>query len=108
MLQEFVQTIPANTQEKQDTHGKQRVSDCCENQTRIDASVLVWRILSGLFKVACMLLELFQTTSVNTEEQQNTHGIRLADDCCDNQTRTDASVLVWRMLFQSLTDACML
>jgi hypothetical protein len=73
MLHEFLQTTPVNTQEKQDTHGKHLVSDCCENQTRTNASVLVWRILSGSLKVACMLLEVFQTTSVNTKEKQNTH-----------------------------------
>jgi hypothetical protein len=55
-----------------------------------------------------MLLELFQTTAMNTQEKQDTHGKQLVSDRCKNKTRTDASVLVWRMLFQSLTDACML
>jgi hypothetical protein len=67
-----------NTQEKQDTHGKQLVSDCCENQTRTDASVLVWRIFFRSCIVACMLLELFQTIPVNTKKQ-DTHGILLAN-----------------------------
>jgi hypothetical protein len=60
--------------------------------------VLVWRMLFQSLIVACMLLELFQTTPVNTKEKQHAHGIRLAGDHCDNRIRTNASVLVWRIL----------
>ncbi len=66
----------------------------CDNQTRSDASVLVWRVLFRLFIVACMLLEIFQTPTVNTKQKQDTYGMPLHDDRCDNQTRSDASVLV--------------
>jgi hypothetical protein len=41
MLQEVLQTTPVNTQKKQDTHGKQLASDCCDNQTRTNGSLLV-------------------------------------------------------------------
>ena len=41
-----------------------------------------------------MLLEIFQTPTVNTKQKQDTYGMLLHDDRCDNQTRSDASVLV--------------
>jgi hypothetical protein len=69
MLHEFLQTTPVNTQEKQDTHGKQLVSDCCDNQTRTDASMLVWRILFRSCIVACMLHEFLQTTLREHQEK---------------------------------------
>ncbi len=40
-----------------------------------------------------MLLEIFQTTTVNTKQKQDTYGMRLDDNRCDNQTRSDASVI---------------
>jgi hypothetical protein len=47
-----------------------------------------------------MLLELFQTTTMNIKQMQDTHGMRLADNWCDNRTQSDASGLVWRVLFR--------
>jgi hypothetical protein len=40
-----------------------------------------------------MLLEFFQTTPVKIKQKQDTHGMQLIDDCSDNRTRSDASVL---------------
>jgi hypothetical protein len=68
-----------------------------DNRTRSDASVLIRRILFRSFIFAGLLLEIFHTTTVNTKGKQDTHGMRLADDRCDNRTRSDASVLVWRI-----------
>jgi uncharacterized RDD family membrane protein YckC len=51
------------------------------------------------FIVAVMLVEIFQTTPVNTKGKQDTYGMRLADDRCENRTRSDASAFVWRILF---------
>jgi hypothetical protein len=76
---------------------------CCDYRTRSDASVLVWRILFRSIIVVCMLLEIFQTTTVNITLNQDMHGMRLADDRCDYQTRSDASVLA-RVLFGVCTD----
>jgi hypothetical protein len=63
------------------------VNDRCDNRTRSNASVLVCRILFRSFIVACMLLELFQTTTVNfffevkttvnTKQKQDTYVMRL-------------------------------
>jgi hypothetical protein len=50
--------------------------------------------VTNLLKKNCMLLELFQTTTVNTKQKQDMHGVRLVDDRDDNQTRSDASVLL--------------
>jgi hypothetical protein len=97
-----------NTKGKQDTHGMRLAEDCCDNRTRSDASVLVLTIVFLSFIVAGMLIEIFQINPVNTKGKQDMHGMRLADDCCDNRTRSDASVLVWRILFRSFIVAGML
>jgi hypothetical protein len=52
--------------------------DCCYYRTWCNASVLVLRILFRLIIVVCMLLELFQTTTVDTEPNQDIHGWRFA------------------------------
>jgi hypothetical protein len=94
MLLEFVQSTTVNTKQKQGTYVMRLVNDRCDNRTRSDASVLIWRILFRSFLVACMLLEFFQTTTVNTKQKQGTYVMRLVNDRCDNWTRSDASVLV--------------
>jgi hypothetical protein len=108
MLLEIFQTTTVNTKQKQDTYGMQLDDNRCGNQTRSDASVLVWRVLFPSYIVAHMLLEIFQTTTVNTKQKQDTYGMRLHDNRCDNRTRSDASVLVWRVLFPSFIVARML
>jgi uncharacterized RDD family membrane protein YckC len=55
-----------------------------------------------------MLLEIFLTTPVNTKQKQDTHGMRLVDDRRDNRTRSDASLLVWIILYPSFILPCML
>jgi hypothetical protein len=94
MLLELFQTTPVNTKLKQDTHGMRLVNDRSDNRTRSDASVFVWSILYPSFILACMLLELFQTTPVNTKLKQDTDGMRLVHNRCNNRTRSEASVLV--------------
>ena len=80
MLLELCQTTTVNTKQKQVTHGMQLADDRCDNLTRSHASVLFMRILYPSLKVACMLLEICQTTTVNTKQKQVTHGMRLADN----------------------------
>ena len=94
MLLEICQTTTVNTKQKQVTHGMRLADDHCDNLTRSHASVLFLRILYPSFIVACMLLELCQTTTVNTKQKQVTHGMQLADDRCNNLTRSHALVLV--------------
>ena len=55
-----------------------------------------------------MFLEKFQTTTVNTKQNQDTYGMQLHANRCDNRTRSDASVLVWRVLFRLFIVAHML
>jgi anaerobic C4-dicarboxylate transporter len=105
-----------NTKQKQDTYVMRLVNDRCDNRTMSIASVLVCRILFRSFIVACMLLELFQTTTVNTKQKKDTYVMRLVNDRCDNWTRSvqqsvqqsDAWMLVWIILFRSFIVACML
>jgi hypothetical protein len=70
--------------------------------------VLVLSIVFLSFTVAGTLLEIFQTTPENTKGKQDTHGMRLADDCGDNRTRSDASVLVLTIVFLSFIVVSML
>ena len=42
-----------------------------------------------------MLLELFQTTPVNTKQNQDMHGMRLVYNRRDHRTRSYASVFFW-------------
>jgi uncharacterized RDD family membrane protein YckC len=108
MLLDIFQTTTVNTKQKQDTHGMRLANDRCDNQTRSDASVLVWRFFFRSFIVACMLLDIFHTTNVNTKQKQDTHGMRLGNNQCENRSRSDASMLVWRFFFRSFIVACML
>jgi hypothetical protein len=108
MLPEIFQINPVNTKEKQDTHAMRLADDRGDNRTRSNASVLVWIILFSSSIGDGMLVVIFQTTPVNTKGQQNTHGMRLAEDRCDNRTRSDASVLVLTIVFLSLIVASML
>jgi hypothetical protein len=96
-----------NTKGKQDTHGMRLTDDRGDNRTSYDASVLVWRNVFLSFTVAGTLLEIFQTTPVSTKGKQDTHGIRLTDNRCDNRTWSDASVFR-RVLFRSFIAAGML
>jgi hypothetical protein len=94
MLLEIFQSTTVNTKQKQDTYVMRLVNDRCDNRTRSDAAVLVWIVLFRSFLFACMLLEFFQTTTVNTKQKQDTYVMRLVNNHCDNRTRSDASVLV--------------
>jgi hypothetical protein len=55
-----------------------------------------------------MLLEIFQATTVNIKQKQDTHGMRLGDDRVNNRTKSGASVLVCRIEFRSFKGTCML
>jgi hypothetical protein len=57
---------------------------------------------------ACMLLEIFTSTTRNTKLKEHLACGRLADDGSDNQPRFNALGLVRRILFWSHMGACML
>jgi competence protein ComGC len=83
--------------------------DWCDDWTKSDAAGLVCRILFRSFMVFCMLIEIFQTTTVNTKKIQDTQGMRLADNnWCDDWTKSDASGLVWIILLWSIIVVYML
>jgi hypothetical protein len=108
MLLEIFQTTTVNIKQMQDTHGMRLADDWCDNWTKSDASGLVWIILFQLFIIVCILLEIVQTTAVNTKKIQDTHGMWLSDDSCDYWTKSDASGLDCRILFRSIIVFCML
>jgi hypothetical protein len=53
----------------------QLANDCCDKWKRSDASVLIWSILFLLLIAAGMLVEIFQTTPVNTKGKYDTYGM---------------------------------
>jgi hypothetical protein len=74
-----------NTRQKQDTHGK-RLADDRYTIGKKRQSDLDWcfgarpETLFRSFIVVCMLLTIFLTTTVNTKQKQDTHGMRLAEN----------------------------
>ncbi len=81
MLLQIFQSTTVNNMQIQDTQSMRFAdNDSCDYWTKSDAAGLVWIILFRSEIVVHMLLQIFQTTTVNTKKIQDTQGMRLTDD----------------------------